>query len=56
MGAAQQTFPHRRNADSFYDSICLICYKTISTQKNEADLAEEERRHAVILETRPSSS
>jgi hypothetical protein len=38
-------FPHRRNRDGSFDSICLKCLLTISTTRNEADLAKREELH-----------
>jgi hypothetical protein len=41
----QQTFPHRRNPDGTFDSICPHCFRTVSHQESESDLAEFERSH-----------
>jgi|HubBroStandDraft_3_1064219.scaffolds.fasta_scaffold559522_2 hypothetical protein len=38
-------YPHRQNRDLSYDSICPICFATVSSQKIEAELAEYERHH-----------
>jgi hypothetical protein len=38
-------FPHRKNADGSYDSICPFCYRTVASQPTEDDLAEDEQRH-----------
>jgi len=38
-------YPHRRNYDGSYDSICLTCYATIATGKSEAELWEHDKRH-----------
>lgn len=40
-----EPFPHRRNPDGSFDSICLKCFRTVATQRNEADLAQAERDH-----------
>jgi len=41
-------FPHRRNRDGSFDSICLKCLLTIANAKNEADLATHDRRHVCV--------
>ena len=41
----QQFYPHRRNWDGSYDSICPRCYRTIANGRNEAALAEDEHGH-----------
>ena len=38
-------FPHRRNRDGSFDSICLKCLLTIANAKTEADLAKHDRYH-----------
>jgi hypothetical protein len=38
-------FPHRRNADSTFDSICIRCFQTIATSHSEADLKAGEDAH-----------
>jgi hypothetical protein len=38
-------FPHRRNPDGTFDSICKLCFATIATRDTEAELAEAERAH-----------
>jgi hypothetical protein len=40
-----EPFPHRRNPDGTYDSICPRCYRTVDRQLVEADLRAEERVH-----------
>jgi hypothetical protein len=37
--------PHRRNPDGTYDAICPICFLTISSSKNEQDLAAPVAAH-----------
>ena len=44
MGAITR-YPHRANSNGTYDSICAACFKTISTQWNEVDLAAGEKSH-----------
>jgi hypothetical protein len=41
-------FPHRRNADGSFDSICLKCLLTIATARTEADLKRHEENHICI--------
>ena len=38
-------YAHRRNGDGTYDSICWVCYRTVSHKVREADLAVEEAAH-----------
>jgi hypothetical protein len=38
-------YPHRQNRDLSYDSICPICFATLSSRKMEAELAEYEKHH-----------
>jgi hypothetical protein len=38
-------YAYRRNADNTIDSICLICFLTVATAKNESLLSEAERSH-----------
>ena len=38
-------FPHRRNRDGSFDSICLKCLLTIANARNEADLQMHEKYH-----------
>jgi len=40
-----EPFPHRRNPDGSFDSICRKCFRTVATRRNEADLAQAEREH-----------
>jgi hypothetical protein len=41
-------FPHRRNKDGTFDSICLKCLLTIANARIEADLAKCEKYHVCI--------
>jgi hypothetical protein len=36
-------FPHRRNRDSSFDSICLKCLLTIANARTEADLTKHDK-------------
>jgi hypothetical protein len=38
-------FPHRRNRDGSFDSICLKCLLTIASSRTEADLAKHDKHH-----------
>ena len=39
------SFPHRRNASGFFDSICTRCHITVASARNEEDLALYEHDH-----------
>jgi hypothetical protein len=41
-------FPHRRNADGSFDSICLKCLLTIAKAKTEAELDRHDKNHVCI--------
>jgi hypothetical protein len=43
------TFPHLRNPDGSYDSICRACYATVATVKNECELEFHESQHKCDL-------
>jgi len=38
-------YPHRRNRDGSFDSICLICLATVAAGRSEAELVELEKVH-----------
>jgi len=38
-------FYHRKNNPTSYDSICLNCYRTVSSQKAEGELGKDEENH-----------
>jgi hypothetical protein len=38
-------YPHRRNKDGSYDSICLNCFVTVASGKSEAELIEVDKVH-----------
>jgi hypothetical protein len=44
-GKSHRSFPHRRNEDGSFDSICPGCYQTVATEANEAELSRFEREH-----------
>jgi hypothetical protein len=39
------TFYHRKNDDKTFDSICMRCYRTVTSGAEESQLAEFERDH-----------
>jgi hypothetical protein len=45
MTAMAMNFPHRRNPDGEYESICRICFATVATTADEAELLAHERTH-----------
>jgi hypothetical protein len=38
-------FPHRRNKDGSFNSICLKCFATIASHMTEEELKEQDRNH-----------
>jgi hypothetical protein len=38
-------FPHRKNDNGTFDSICPICYRTVATASEESQLKAGEREH-----------
>lgn len=40
-----EPFPHRRNPDGSFDSICPKCFRTVATRRHETELAQAERDH-----------
>jgi hypothetical protein len=38
-------FPHRKNRDGSFDSICRTCLLTVANTRREADLASYEQYH-----------
>jgi hypothetical protein len=47
-----EPFPHRRNPDGTYDSICPSCYQTVDRQLVEADLHAQEMLHVCVPDIR----
>jgi hypothetical protein len=39
-------YPHRRNHDGSFDSICPTCFATIGHTKSERELADAEQNHS----------
>jgi hypothetical protein len=46
---AGQRFPHRRNPDGSYDSICIVCLATVASALDEEQLFLREVEHACDL-------
>jgi hypothetical protein len=44
-------YPHRRNKDGSYDSICLNCLLTVATGKSEAELMKLDEKHVCEYST-----
>jgi hypothetical protein len=38
-------YPHKRNSDGSFDSICLNCFTTIASARTEQELLESDKRH-----------
>jgi hypothetical protein len=47
-------FPHRHNSDRTHDSICPVCFRTIATQRVEADLLTYELKHLCPESLKPN--
>jgi hypothetical protein len=45
MTAAATNFPHRRNQDGEFESICRVCFATVATAAIEAELLAYEQGH-----------
>jgi hypothetical protein len=43
--ASRTVFPHRRNPDGSFDSICTECFRTVATAPAEAQLEAAETVH-----------
>jgi hypothetical protein len=41
----EQFFPHRRNRNGSYDSICLTCFATVGSARTQEELVEIDRAH-----------
>jgi hypothetical protein len=44
-------YPHRRNRDGSFDSICLNCFATLATARTEPELFEHDRNHVCRYST-----
>jgi hypothetical protein len=38
-------YPHKRNKDGSFNSICLVCFRTVASHMTEDELAQEEKKH-----------
>jgi hypothetical protein len=38
-------FPHRRNKDGSFNSICLECLATVASHMTEEELREQDKQH-----------
>jgi hypothetical protein len=47
-----EPFPHRKNPDGTYDSVCPWCYQTVDRQLVEADLHAQEILHVCVRDIR----
>ena len=45
MASKPKLYPHRRNKDGSYDSICLTCFATVGGRKPDGQLAESNKAH-----------
>ena len=45
MAVTSAHFPHRRNPNGTFDSICIGCFQTIATKTEEFQLAQQELVH-----------
>lgn len=41
-------YVHRANKDGSYDSICVVCYATVASVRDEAELIAHEHTHVCI--------
>ena len=42
-------FPHRHNKDGSHDSICISCFATVASVRNEVELAQHEQDHVCVM-------
>ena len=45
LNEIQTRFPHRRNRNGTFDSICPRCFHTVATRTDERELSRDEHRH-----------
>lgn len=43
--SGEPRFPHRLNRDGTFDSICRVCFATVASVVDEAELAHHEAAH-----------
>jgi len=41
-------FPHRRNKDGSFNSICLKCFATVASRMTEEELNEKDKNHVCV--------
>ena len=49
IDAVNTIYAHRHNPDGWFDSICTTCFATIARSRDEAALAEQEKKHLCDL-------
>ncbi len=50
MASERNHFPHRRNPDGTYDSICTECFRTIFSSRIEDELDGPDQEHVCSSE------
>jgi hypothetical protein len=53
MRKQSNIFPHRKNQDGSWDTICTVCFCTVATRPHESALAQEEAAHICPHLARP---
>jgi hypothetical protein len=51
MARPDTFYPHRRNKDGSYDSICLTCFATVASGGSEAELQDFDKKHVCEFTT-----
>jgi hypothetical protein len=41
-------FPHRRNKDGSFNSICLKCFATVASNMTEEELVHQDKNHVCV--------
>jgi len=41
-------FPHRRNKDGSFNSICLKCFATVASHMTEEELKDQDSNHVCV--------
>ena len=41
-------FPHRRNKDGSFNSICLKCFATVASHMTEEELKDQDKNHSAL--------
>jgi hypothetical protein len=47
--ASHIVFPHRHNLDGSHDSICVNCFRTVSSTQREIELEAIEKKHVCAV-------